>query len=69
LQIHNSTLHELWRRGWAFDVALARLLALLLRGPAPSYAPHEGDISPSKPLFESHPLFYLSTCVDLQRST
>ena len=36
------TRSAVWRRGWAFDVALARLLALLLRGPAPSYAPHEG---------------------------
>ncbi|ALA56643.1 hypothetical protein NITMOv2_0203 [Nitrospira moscoviensis] len=43
-----------WRRGWEFDVAL---FALLQRGPAPSYAPHAGDISPAGPLFESHPLF------------
>jgi hypothetical protein len=33
-----------------------KLRTLLQRGPAPSYAPLEGDISPSKPLFESHPL-------------
>src|SRR5262249_54562732 len=50
--------HLVWRRGWAFVVALV-VLALLLRGPAPSYAPHAGDIPPRTPLFESHLLLFI----------
>src|SRR6185295_15184520 len=34
--------------------------SLLQRGPAPSYAPHAGDTSPTIPLFESHPLYFSS---------
>jgi hypothetical protein len=45
------------RRGWEFEVARrCFVFALLQRGPAPLVAPHEGDTSPSEPLFESHPL-------------
>ena len=39
-----------WRRGWAFESRALKLLALLQRGPAPSYAPHAGDTSPAIPL-------------------
>ena len=46
-----------WRRGWVFEVSFAEALTLLLRGPAPSYAPHAGETFPPRTLlFESHPL-------------
>jgi len=35
-------------------------VALLQRGPAPSYALHAGDTSPADPLFKSLPLYLLS---------
>jgi hypothetical protein len=41
---------------WEFEVACAEAARAPTEGPAPSYAPREGDISPSEPFFESHPL-------------
>jgi hypothetical protein len=32
------------------------------KGPAPSYAPHEGGAPPSAPPFKSHPLHLLPSC-------
>ena len=54
---------EGWRRGWEFEVVPALLACTPIRGQPPRAfawlrSPHEGEISPSKPLFKSHPLSY-----------
>jgi len=60
LMSRRYTRSAVWRRGWVFEVAFAEALTLLLRGPAPSYAPHAGEPFPRGPSCSNPTLSLLS---------